>query len=310
MHFIEFDGFLYRQNHSSIWVSTVSVRNYSKKSSLAVSFLIVFEFLLLCSFPNLANAIGTPDFGMTISQTCSLSQTCFGPTQIGLTARFTISYLAFGGFGETVNETVSGVPVAAFTMGTFFLSGPTTEILSVGNLSPATAYQLTVTATAADGTSHSITTTLTTPTASSSDSNSNGVVGTVNGLISDFNMRITPATQSPRRDATSATYYITYNSIDSFTGPIEEKVLNLPPQYVSFYSANINPYGYGSALDLPSHGKCFAHTTCTDALTIFFTVGSGPTQSLTSGRTYSLIVVGAAERGFPSHSVTITLTVP
>jgi hypothetical protein len=291
----------------------------SRKTRVLLMTIIAIQIIFLGALPNLTLVHAAPDFGLTISQSCFTYQTCFlrEPTQVGLTAKFIISYIPYGGFMEPINETLSccGVPVASFGMTTFFLSSPTSDTLIIGRLSPDTTYQLTVLATAIDGNSHSVTTTITTPKASSADSLSNGVVGSTNLLIPDFNMYITPATQTPK-GVTSVTYYITYNSIDSFAGPIDEKVVNLPPQFVTFTSRPYPPpYGPASAYP-PFFGRCYVRiptNSCTDALTIYFTNGSGngsPSESLASGKTYSLIVVGAAEGGFPTHSVTVTLTVP
>jgi len=288
---------------------------FSRKARVLLIAIIAIQMMFLGSL-NLTQVYAAPDFGLTVSQSCLVYQNCFlrEPTQVGLTAKFIIAYVPFGGFTELINETVSGVPLAAFGMTIFYLSGPTTDSLIVGNLSPGTVYQITITATAADGNSHSVTTTISTPKGSANDSTSNGVAGSGNILIPDFNMYITPATQAPK-GVGSATFYITYSSIDSFSGAVDEKVQNLPPQFVTFFSRPYAaPYGPSSTYP-PFQGRCHVRiptNSCTDALTIVFTNGSAnPTsESLVSGRTYSLTVVAAAEGGFPTHSVTITLTVP
>jgi hypothetical protein len=277
---------------------------FDYKTKILLAFSIIGLFVGTSSTP-VVYAYGVPDFGLSISQTCPTPQTCFPPEprQIGLTARFNLLYLPLNGFSGSIIETVSGVPLASFSQGAFYLTEPTTDRLIVGSLTPDTNYQLTITATSWNGISHSVTAVLTTPKASSADSNSNGVVGSGNMLIPDFDMAITPATQAPKAGVLKATYYITYTSINGFTGPIDEKVANLPPKFVSFLS---QPYPPTSG---PSYGICYTRYSCTDALTVYFSIASN-TQTLPSGNTYTLIVTGTAEGGFPSHSVTVTLVPP
>lgn len=296
---------------------------FGKKSKVFTACFIVVQVMLLGGFTSSAvYALGEPDFGFTISPTCNVSVlTCFvsEPTQIGLTAMYTIKFVPFNGFMGTVVESVQGVPVGSFAMGTFFLSQPVTDTLVVGNLSLSTTYQLTVTA-SADGPSHSVSTILTTPNASPDSSNSNGMIGSGSGLIPDFEMDITQATQIPGQ--MSATYYITYTSINGFTGPIDEKVTNLPPEFVSFFSSQYNPSSasgpFGGPVlgptDGPSFGRCYVryvglyYYTCTDTLTIYYNIGNGA-KSLTPGA-YSIIVTAAAEGGLPTHSVVINTNIP
>jgi hypothetical protein len=85
--------------------------------------IIAIVSVLQVSSAQIVYADGT-DFGLSISQ----------PPQIGCTATYTISYIPYGGFMETVAETASGVPMATFSMGTFFLSVVTTDTLFVSNL--------------------------------------------------------------------------------------------------------------------------------------------------------------------------------
>lgn len=278
---------------------------FGKKSKIFTACFIVVQVMLLGGFTSSAvYALGEPDFGFTISPTCNVSVlTCFvsEPTQVGLTAMYTIKFVPFNGFMGTVVESVQGVPTGSFVMGTFFLSQPVTDTLVVGNLSLSSTYQLTVTA-FAYGFSHSVSTILTTPKASPDNSNSNGMIGSGSGLIPDFEMDITQATQIPGQ--MSATYYITYTSINGFTGPINEKVTNLPPEFVSFFSSQYNP----------SFGRCYVryvglyYYTCTDTLTIYYNIGNGA-KFLTPG-TYSIIVTAAAEGGLPTHSLVIETYIP
>lgn len=284
-----------------------------EKKSILIACVILAEVMFIAFSTSGVYADAAPDFGMTISQSCATSQTCFilEPRQIGLTATYTIQYVPFSGFMDTITETVSGVPAAFFSRGTFFLSLPMTDTLSLDNLAAGTVYTLTVTAVSSNGVSRSVTTTLTTPKASSSDSGSNGMTGSGNVPIPDFNMVITPATQVSGVGVSSASYYISYTSINGFTGPINEKVANLPPQFVSFFSQQ-----YSSTPSIsyaPSYGRCYVRLnipkSCTDVLTIYFTIGNNA-QALGSRQTYSLIVTANAEGNLPSHSVTIPLTVP
>jgi len=286
----------------------MNIQKLDEKSKILMACFILAEVIFFSFSTSGVYAYGTPDFGMTISQPCAISQNCIvlEPRQIGLTATYKIQYFPFSGFMDTITETVSGVPTASFSMGTFFLSVPTSDTLSLDNLAAGTTYTLTVTAVTSSGISRSVTTTLTTPTGSSSDSNSNGMIGSGNAPIPDFNMFITPATQVP---GVGVTYYISYTSINGFTGPIDEKVANLPPQFVSFFS---QPYPPPSS---PSYGRCYGRLnvpkSCTDALTIYFTIGNNANiRTFASGKTMSIIVTGNAEGGLPSHSVTIPLTVP
>jgi len=277
---------------------------FDYKPEILLAFSIIGLFVGTSSTP-VVYAYGVPDFGFTITQTCPTAQTCFRsePRQIGLTARFNMLYVPLNGFSESITETVSGVPLASFSQGAFYLTEPTTDTLLVGSLTPDTNYELRITATSSNGISHSVTAVLTTPKSSSSDSNSNGVVGSGNMLIPDFDMAITQATQAPRAGVLKATYHITYTSINGFTGPIDEKVMNLPPKFVSFLS---QPYPSTSG---PSYGRCYTHYSCTDTLTVYFGIADN-TQTLPSGKTYTFIVTGTAEGGFPSHSVTVTLVSP
>ncbi|MGA3297250.1 MAG: hypothetical protein ABSD41_07340 [Candidatus Bathyarchaeia archaeon] len=287
----------------------MNIQKLDKQSKILVACFILAEVIFFSFSTSGVYAYSTaPDFGMTISPTCAILQNCIvlEPRQIGLTATYKIQYFPFSGFMDTITETVSGVPAAYFSMGTFFLSEPTSDILSLDNLAAGTTYTLTITAVASSGISHAVTATLTTPAASTADSDSNGMIGSNNAAIPDFNMVITPATQVP---GVGVTYYISYTSINGFTGPIDEKVANLPPQFVSFFS---QPYPPPSS---PSYGRCYVRLnvpkSCTDALTIYFTIGSNTNiRTFGSGKTVSLIVTGNAEGGLPSHSVTIPLTVP
>jgi len=255
------------------------------------------------SFTPVAHAYVVPDFWLTISQACAAPQDCFSyeSRQIGLTATYKILYVPANGFADGITESVSGVPLASFSQGGFYLTEPVTDTLIVGKLIPDTKYELTITATSSNGISHSVTTVLTTPTESEADSNSNGVVGSGNILVPDFNMVVTPAMQTLGARVVNATYYITYTSINGFTGPIDEKVTNLSPKFVSFSS---KPFPSTSG---PSYGRCYVHYSCTDTLTVYFSL-AGNTQKLPSGTTYTLNVTGTAEGGFPSHSVTVSLT--
>jgi hypothetical protein len=288
-----------------------------KKFRLLTAFFILAQILLFVVFSSVVYAYGAPDFSIAISQSCSISQSCFSlePRQIGLTATYAILITPYNGFMGTIAESVQGVPTASFSMGTFFLSQPVTDTLVVGNLSLSSTYRLIVTA-FAGGLSHSINTTLTTPKANPNDSNSNGIIG--NGFAPDFEMHITQATKTPNQ--TSATYYITYTAINGFTGPIDEKVTNLPPEFVSFFSSQYDSpssasgqFGgplVGSTVS-PSFGRCYARNVglstyaCTDALTIYYTTANGA-KSLTPG-TYSVGVTATAEGGFPTHSLLITI---
>ena len=297
------------------------IGKHGKKFSISAVFLILVQILFLGAFSSGVYSYGAPDFSLAISQSCPISQSCFNfePTQIGLTATYAILVTPYNGFMATVVESVQGVPTASFTMGTFFLSQPVTDTLVVGNLSLSTTYRVIVTA-YADGLSHTVNTTLTTPRFNPNNSNSNGMVG--NGLAPDFDMRITQATQM--RSQMSATYYITYTAINGFTGPIDEKVTNLPPDFVSFFSSQYAPpsgasgeFGgpmLGSSAS-PSFGRCYARNVglssyaCTDALTIYYTVANGA-RSLTPGGTYSAVLTGAAEGGFPTHSLVIVIQIP
>ena len=286
----------------------MNIQKLDKQSKILVACFILAEVIFFSFSTSGVYAYGAPDFGMTISPTCAILQNCIvlEPRQIGLTATYKIQYFPFSGFMDTITETVSGVPAAYFSMGTFFLSEPTSDILSLDNLAAGTTYTLTITAVASSGISHAVTATLTTPAASTADSDSNGMIGSGNAAIPDFNMVITPATQVP---GVGVTYYISYTSINGFTGPIDEKVANLPPQFVSFFSQPYPP------LSSPSYGRCYVRLnvpkSCTDALTIYFTIGNNTNiRTFGSGKTVSLIVTGNAEGGLPSHSVTIPLTVP
>jgi len=293
----------------------MNVQKLDKKSKILVACLILTEVMFF-SFSTSGVYAQPPDFGMTISPTCPISRTCFAlePKQIGLTATYTIQYFAYNGFMDNITETVSIVPTVPrsdtpFSMGRFFLSEPTSDTLSLNDLVAGTTYTLTVTAVSAGGITHAVVTTLNTPTASAADSDSNGVIGSGNAPIPDFNMFITPATQAAGVGVTSVTYYLSYTPINGFTGPIDEKVTNLPPQFVAFFS---QPYPPPSS---PSYGRCYVKLntprSCTDALTIYLTIGNN-TNIGTSvpGKTLSLIVTGNAEGGFPSHYVTIQLTIP
>jgi hypothetical protein len=277
---------------------------FGKKLRMLAAYFIVAQVIILSGFSSsTVYAFGAPDFGFTISQT----------TQIGLTATYTLKFIPFNGFMGTVIENVLGVPTGSFSMGTFFLSTPVTDTLVVGNLSLSTTYQLTITA-SADALSHSVSTILTTPKASPDNSNSNGMIGSGNGLVPDFEMHITQAAQIPGQMST--TYYITYTSINGLTGPIDEKVTNIPREFVSFFSSQYNPYSAGPYGDpmlgptpSPSFGRCYiryvglSYHTCTDALTIYYTIANGA-KSL-PGSAYSIIVTAAAEGGFPTHSLPV-----
>lgn len=290
---------------------------FGKKTRILMACFILAQVMLLGSLASAVYAFGNPDFGFTISPTCDVSASnCLisEPTQVGLTATYTVKFIPFNGFMGTVSENVRGAPIGSFLMGTFFLSQPVTDTLIVGNLSLGTTYQLTVIA-FADGISHSQNTILTTPKASSS--NSNGMIGSNSGLSPDFEMDITLAKQVSSQ--TSATYYITYTSINGLTGAIDEKVTNISPEFVSFFSSQYNPYSAPSAGPIlgptpsPSFGRCYVQSvglyqyTCTDVLTIYYNIGSGA-KSLTSG-IYTIVVTATAGGGFPTHSVLVVLRV-
>jgi hypothetical protein len=288
----------------------------NRKFRLSTAFFILAQVLLFLAFSSVVYAYSAPDFSITISQSCSIYQSCFSlePRQIGLTATYAILITPYNGFMGTIVERVRGVPTASFSMGALFLSQPVTDTLVVANLSLSTTYRLIVTA-SADGLSHSINMTVTTPKANPNESNSNGMIGT--GLAPDFEMHITQATQTPSQNST--TYYITYTAINGFTGPIDEKVTNVPSEFASFFSSQYNPptgasgqFG-GSILGSttgPSFGRCHARNVglssyaCTDALTIYYTIGNGA-KALTLGGTYSVVVTATAEGGFPTHSLLI-----
>lgn len=294
---------------------------FSKNARNLMACFIVLQVILVGSPYSVAYAVGGPDFGLTISPTCNVSVlTCFNtePTQIGLTATYKILYVPFNGFNGVVSENVQGVPNAYFSMGTFFLSQPVTDTLVIGNLSLGTTYQLTVTA-STNEVSHSQSTTLTTPKASD-NSNSNGMMRSGGGISPDFEMDIAPAMQAPNQ--MSATYYVTYTPINGFTGPIDEKVTNLPPEFVSFLSSQYDPLSgagpYGGPMlgptPTPSFGRCYVkysgvnHYTCTDTLTIYYNIADGA-EYLTQGH-YSIVVTAAGEGGFPRHSVVIQRDIP
>jgi len=222
------------------------------------------------------------DFGLTVSQ----------PTQVGCTATYTISYLPYGGFTGPVSETAAGVPVAAFSMGSFYLAVISTDTLFVGNLSPGKTYDLTIVADAF-GVSHSVTTTLVVPAQSDSDTCSNGTIGSGNGPSPDFDMAIKQtATPENAGGSTSVSYLLTYSSIYGFTGFVHETVTGVPAQSVYFFKSQ----------RVPSTGHCRVEHSCMDVVTIY-------TAGLASG-TYSVIITAAALDGVPYHSVTISLTVP
>jgi hypothetical protein len=293
----------------------MNVQKLDKKSKILMACFILAEVIFF-SFST-SGVYGQPaDFGMTISPACAISQTCFTlePKQIGLTATYTIQYFPFNGFMDNITETVSIVPTVPisdlpFSMGRFFLSEPTSDTLSLNDLAAGATYKLTVTAVSAGGIAHTVTTAVTTPMVNTADSDSNGMIGSGNAPIPDFNMFITPATQVAGVGVTSVTYYLSYTSINGFTGPIDEKVANLPPQFVSFFS---QPYPPPSS---PSYGRCYVKLnipkSCTDALTIYLTIGNNTNLgTFVSGKTLSLIVTGNAEGGLPSHYVTIQLAIP
>jgi len=222
------------------------------------------------------------DFGLSISQ----------PTQVGCTATYTITYIPYGGFMETVAETASGVPIAVFSMGTFFLSVVTTDTLFVGNLSPGKTYDLTIVADSF-GLSHSVTTVLTAPPQSDSDTCSDGTIGSGNGPIPDFDMTVNQtATPEYAGGSPSVSYLLTYSSIYYFTGIVHETVTNVPAEFVSFFNSRRDP----------TSGYCRVEHSCEDVVTIY-------TSGLPAG-TYSVVITATAIDGTPDHSVTISLTVP
>jgi hypothetical protein len=243
--------------------------------------VIAFVSVLQVSSAQRVYADGT-DFGLSISQ----------PTQIGCTATYTISYIPYGGFMETVAETASGVPMATFSMGTFFLSVVTTDTLFVGNLSPGKTYDLTIVADSF-GLSHSVTTVLTAPPLSDSDTCSNGTIGSGNGPIPDFDMAVNQTTTPEYAGGSSSvSYLLSYSSIYYFTGIVHEKVTGVPAQFVSFFNSR----------RVPSSGYCRIERSCEDVVTIY-------TAGLSAG-TYSVIITATAVGGTPYHSVVISLTVP
>ena len=192
-----------------------------------------------------------------------------------------------------VTETASGVPIATFSMGTFFLSVISTDKLSVSGLSPAKTYTLTVVVSSAYAPSHSVTTTLVTPPMSNLDSCSNGVIGSDNGPVPDFDMALNQ-TVTPEfyQGIPSVSYVLTYTSINGFAGFVHESVTGLPVQYIGFAS---------SARD-PSYGYCRVEFSCRDVATIF-------TGGLAPG-TYTVTITAAATGGAPYHTLTVTFTVP
>lgn len=254
-----------------------------KKAHIGMAFffvaVIVFVSVLQVSAPRVY-ADGA-DFGLTVSQ----------PTQVGCTATYTISYLPYGGFTGPVSETAAGVPVAAFSMGSFYLAVISTDTLFVGNLSPGKTYDLTIVADGF-GASHSVTTTLVVPAQSDSDTCSNGTVGSGNGPSPDFDMAIKQtATPENAGGGTSVSYLLTYSSIYGFTGIVHETVTGVPVQSVYFFKSQ----------RVPSTGDCRVVHSCMDVVTIYTAGLNG---------TYSVIITAAALDGVPYHSVTISLTVP
>ncbi len=258
--------------------------NTHKIAHIGVAFffvaVIIFVSVLQVAAPRVY-AQGT-DFGVSVSQS----------TQVGCTATYTISYIPYGGFTGSVSETATGVPVAAFSMGSFYLAVISTDTLFVGNLTPGKTYDLTIVADGF-GVSHSVTTTLVVPAQSDSDTCSNGTVGSGNGPSPDFDMAITQtATPENAGGGTSVSYLLTYSSIYGFAGIVHETVTGVPVQSVYFFRSQ----------RVPSTGDCRVVQSCMDVVTIY-------TAGLNSG-TYGVIITAAAGDGVPYHSVTITLTVP
>ncbi len=256
-----------------------------KIARIGVAFLLVSVILcvsvLQTSAPRVYAEWG--DFGLSISQ----------PNQVGCTATYTVSYLPYGGFTSPISETAIGVPVAAFSMGSFYLAVISTDTLFVGNLSPGKTYMLTIVADSF-GVSHSVTTTLTAPAQTSSDTCSSGTIGSGNGPSPDFDMAITQtATPINQGGGTSVSYLLTYSSIYRFTGVVHETVNGIPAQNVWFFKSQ----------KVPSSGYCRIEFSCRDVVTIY-------TAGL-ANQTYTVTISAAAVgSGVPYHSVTITLTPP
>lgn len=142
----------------------------------------------------------------------------------GAGTSYAITLSPTGGFADTVNLGVAGLPsgaTAGFTQTAVSASSPTSTLnVTTGSTTPAGTYTLTVTGTDATNPSlqHSTTVTLTV-------------------TAPDFSLTITPTSRSLTPPG-STTFVVTVNDLNGFTGSVSLSVAGLPSNFTTSFSPN------------------------------------------------------------------------
>jgi uncharacterized membrane protein len=241
-------------------------------------------------------AVGTnPDFSLTATPA---SQT----VQAGSSTSYTATITAQNGFSDTVNLSVSGLPVGA--TGTFnpvTVSGSGSSTLTIDTLSstPAGSYTLTITGTSGS-LSHTATVTL---------------------VVTDFSLSATPASQTVQVGS-STSYTATITAQNGFSGTVSLSVSGLPagatgtfnpvtvsgsgPSTLTVTTLSSTPVG-SYTLTITGTSGSLSHTTTVTLVVTDFSISATPaSQTVQAGSVTSYTATVTAQNGF---SGTVSLSV-